>query len=328
MNVALKYFALCVAITFGLPSISSVHAQDAGYPSRPIHIIIPYAAGSPTDTYSRKISDVAQKHLGVPLVIENKPGATGVLGAAQIARSKPDGYSLLISSSEPFIASTITIKSVPYDSMKDFRFITKLFASTPVLVINASNNIKNLAELITQAKLKPITYGSFGPGSFHQLSIEEFAKQAGIKLQEIPYRSPVQVPLAVLSNEVALGYTAPAQAVDQIKEGRIRALAVIGPRRVPLLPDVPTFEEDGFDAPVLRTPLWIGVIGPAKLPEAVVTRIYEAFHRALQDQEIQQFFGRLNNQLLGNEPHDFDREIREEYAQVIPLLKSRNISSD
>jgi tripartite-type tricarboxylate transporter receptor subunit TctC len=299
-------------------------AQDA-YPSRAIHLIIPYSAGSPTDTYTRKISDVAQAKLGVPIVIENKAGASGVLGTTQVARAAPDGYTLLSTPSEPFIASTVLIKSVPYDSMKDFRFVTKLFVSTPALIINAENKIGTLRELIERARIQPVTYGSFGPGSFHQLSLEEFAKQAGIRLSEVPYRAPAQAAQAVLTNEVALGYTAPTQAIDQRQQGKIQILAVIGNQRHPLLPDVPSFVEAGYDAPILRTAFWTGLVGPAGMSDRAVARIHGAFKDALQDPDIQQFFARAGNGLVGNSPAEFDREIRQEHAQMIPVIRAMNI---
>ena len=316
------FFWVLSAITSSVP-----YARAADYPSRPIHIIIPYSAGSPTDTYTRKIADVAQGHLGAPIVIENKPGASGVLGAAQLARSAPDGYSLMVTTSDPLIAGTVMIKSVPYNSMKDFRFVTKLYVSTPVFVINASTGISTLDALIRHAKLRPTTYGSFGPGSFHQLSIEEFARLAGIKLSEIPYRSPAQAALAVLSNEVSLGYIPAIQVLDYIREAKITALSVIGTRRLKLIPEVPTFSELGFNAYILRNAFWTGVVGPAGIPEDAVAKILDGFHRAMSDPEIKRFFAQVGNEIIANSPDEFDREIREEYGHVLPLIKSINVES-
>ncbi len=307
--------------------LATTHAQaQAPYPNKPVHIIIPYSPGSPTDTYTRKIANVAQVKLGVPIVIENKAGASGVLGSTQVARSAPDGYTLLASPSEPFIASTAMIKSVPYDSMKDFRFITKMFISTPALVVHTKFNIRRLSELVEKAKTETVPYGSFGPGSFHQLSLEELSKQAGIRLQEVPYRAPVQAAQAVLAGEVALGYIPPTQAMEQMKLGKVNILAVIGTRRHDLMPDVPSFAEAGFNAPILRTAFWTGLIGPAGIPDSVVAKIHDAFRDALQDPEIQSFFAQTGNGLVGNAPADFEKEIREEYEQVIPLIKAMNIT--
>ena len=332
MAGALKRLAQLALFLFGWmlgPIHSSIlFASDASYPNRPIHIIVPYSPGSPTDIYARKIADVARRNIGAPIVIENKPGATGTLGATQIVRSTPDGYSLMITTSEPLIAGPALLKAVPYDPMRDFRFITKLYVSTPVLVVNASNGIRTLGQLIEQAKSRSITYGSFGPGSFHQISIEEFARQAGIVLREIPYRSPAQAAIAVLSNEVSLGYASQTQIVEQIKDGTIIPLAVVGSRRLPLLPEVPTFPEAGFNARTLQGAFWTGLVGPAGIPEHVVEKILGAFHGALRDPEIQRFFAQVGNPLVGNSPEQFDREIREEYARVVPLIRSINAAPD
>ena len=309
-------------------SPSQATGQEPRYPARPVRLIIPVSPGSPTDTYTRRIASVAQVKLGAPIVIENRAGAGSVIGATQLARSAADGYTLMASTSVPFIASTVLIKSVPYDSMTDFRYITKLFVSTPVLVASTASNVDSLKALIAQARARSITFGSFGPGSIHQLSLDAFSKQAGIAMVEVPYRAPAQAMQAVLANEVALGYTAPVQAIQYRDQGLVKILAAIGTQRLALLPQVPTFVESGFDAPSLRTSFWTGIVGRAGTPEAVVATIHNVFSEALRDPQIEEFFARVGNRLIGNSPQDFEREIREEFSQLVPILKALNIQPE
>jgi tripartite-type tricarboxylate transporter receptor subunit TctC len=150
-------------------------------------------------------------------------------------------------------------------------------------------------------------------------------KRAGISLKEVTYRSPIQAMQALLSNEVALGYTSGVQAAELVKQGKIDVLAVIGTERRPIFPDIPTFVEAGFDAPVLRSPLWVGIMGQKALPSSVVARVHDAFVEALHDPEITEFLLRIDNVPLGNTPEDFERKFRAEYTSMVPILKDLGI---
>jgi tripartite-type tricarboxylate transporter receptor subunit TctC len=300
-------------------------AQDTRFPQKPVHVVIPYSPGSPSDITTRKVIDVAQKKLGVPIIPDNKPGASGTLGATQVARAAADGYTLLAAPGEALIAGAVLNETAPFDPVQDFSFITQLYAATPFLIANSARKIGTLRQLIDRAKTEEITFGSFGPGSFHQVTISEFMKRAGISLKEVTYRSPIQAMQALLSNEVALGYTSGVQAAELIKQGKINVLAVIGPERRPIFPDIPTFLEAGFDAPVLRTPLWVGIMGQKALPSSIVARLHDAFAEALRHPEITEFLLRIDNVPLGNTPEDFESKFRAEYTSMVPILKGLGI---
>ena len=299
----------------------SLQAIAETYPVRPIHIVIPYSPGSPTDIHTRKISDVAQRKLGVSIVVENRPGATGVIGAGFVARAPADGYTLMATPSEPLIPATVLVQSVPYDSVKDFRYITKLFLSAPVLIANSMRGIRTLADLVERSKADPITYASFGPGSFHQLSLEEFARLANIHLQEVSYRSPTQAGEAVLANEVALGYASQSQVLDVSRKDKLVPLAVIGKKRLQFLPAVPTFAEEGFSTRILETAFWTGLVAPRQIPASIVQTLHRAFYDSLQDPEIKDYFSRTGNDTVGNTPDAFDKEFREEYEAITTMLR-------
>jgi tripartite-type tricarboxylate transporter receptor subunit TctC len=306
---------------FSIPSV----AQDAGFPRKPVHVVIPYSPGSPTDINTRKVIDVAQRKLGATIVPDNKPGVSGTLGATYVAKAAADGYTLLAAPGEVLIAGAVLNQPAPFDSIQDFSFIAQLYAGTPFLIANSARKIGTLQQLIDKAKTEEITFGSFGPGSFHQVTIAEFMKRAGISLKEVAYRSPIQAMQALLSNEVALGYTSGIQATELVKQGKVGVLAVIGMERRPVFPNIPTFVEAGFDAPILRTPLWVGVMGQRALPSSIVAKLNEAFVQALRDPEITEFMSRVDNVPLGNTPEDFESKFRAEYENMVPILKALGI---
>ena len=181
--------------------VGAAAAQSGSYPSKPIHWIVPYTAGSFVDVFARKLAPVVAREMNGVIVIENRPGASGVIGATEVAKAAPDGYTFLYAIADPLIAATVLVKDIPYDPFKNFTLITKVQSGPPMLIANPNNKANSLREFLELAKTERTTYGSFGPGSFPQLMMEQLALDAGVKLEEVAYRSPPQAIQEVTSNQ-------------------------------------------------------------------------------------------------------------------------------
>lgn len=301
-------------------------AQEV-YPSKPIRWIIPYSPGAPIDVNARKLAEIVSRKLNQPILIENKAGASGVIGASAVSAAAPDGYTFLVTVADPLIASTALIASVTYDPMKNFTFITKITAGFPVLVVNPKLKSETLAQFIEAAKAKPLKYASFGPGSFPQIFMEDFNRAAGVKISEVAYRSPPETLQAVLQGEVDAAFIGANEAAQFGAQKAVHALAEIGPSGLALLPGVPSFVDAGYNTPILSTPVWVGVLGPADLPQHVVETMLKAIQTGLADDDLQAFFRTVRNKTIGNSPADFEKEFRQESAAVLPMIKALGLKA-
>lgn len=317
-QVSVLAAALACLLTTGA---SRSQTQEA-YPSKPIRWIIPYSAGSPIDVNARKLAEVVSRKLNQSIVIDNRAGASGVIGASAVARAAPDGYTFLVTVADPLIASTVLIKSLTYDPLKDFTFITKLTAGFPTLAVNPKLNVTTLAQLIAAAKVKPLTYSSFGPGSFPQIFMEELNRATGVKITEVPFRSPPESLQALLRGDVDAAFIGVIEAVQFGAEKEVIAVAGIGPAGGSLLPGVPTFVDAGVNSQILSRPVWVGILGPANLPQEVIDTMLKAIQAGLAEEDVQAFFRVVRNKSIGNSPADFETEFRQEFAAVIPLIQS------
>src|SRR6202158_4892353 len=261
-----------LAMLTGLPAVSQpalaqpVLAQ-AAYPSRTIKMIVPYPAGGTTDFLGRLVADQLQSGFGAAVIVENKPGAGTTLGADQVARAEPDGYTLLMATSTTLAINKTLYKKLPYDPVKDFAPIA-LVAGVPfALIINPSNPAKTLSEFIAYAKSTPgLAYGSAGNGSPQHLGAEMLKAAAGIDIRHVPYRGSVPAMLDVIAGHIPFMVVDLQPALQQIREGKVRVLGVTTPKRVAIAPDIPTVAEAGLAGYELVA--WQGVVAPAGTPRA------------------------------------------------------------
>jgi tripartite-type tricarboxylate transporter receptor subunit TctC len=246
-------------------------AQDA-YPSRTIKLIVPYPAGGTTDFLGRLVADQLKSGLGATVIVENKPGAGTTLGAEQVARAEPDGYTLLMATSTTLAINKTLYKKLPYDPVKDFSPIA-LVAGVPfALIINPQVPAKSPSEFIAYAKSKPgLAYGSAGNGSPQHLGAEMLKASAGIDIRHVPYRGSVPAMLDVIAGHVPFMVVDLQPALQQIREGKVRVLGVTTPKRVAAAPDIPTLAEAGL--PGFELVAWQGVVAPAGTPRAIVDRL-------------------------------------------------------
>ena len=312
-------FGILGAASWPWPA-SSQSVSD--YPTKPIRLVAPFPAGAPFDAVARRLAEAMSQQLKVPVIIDNKPGTGGSLGAGEVARAVADGYTLLITISDPLVSTPAAIK-VPYDPQRDFSPIVKIASSAPVLLINTQYKSTNLQELVEEAKAakQPLTYGSFGPASFPQLVMESFSRRAGIKLTDIPYRGAPPALQDVLANQVALAFTSPAQAAQLLPQGKVRVLAVMGATRSPVLPQVATFSESGFDSYFARRDSWLGLLGPARLPDVIVTRLGETVRSIVREPTFTKWMATLDFVPVTGAAPQFKRDLETDLQAVTKFIR-------
>jgi len=295
-------------------------AQTA-YPGRTIKMLVPYPAGGTTDLLGRLIADQLKSGLGATVVVENKPGAGTTLGADQVAKSEPDGYTLLMATSTTLAINKTLYRKLPYDPVKDFAPIG-LVAGVPfALIINPSIPAKSLPEFIAYAKSKPgLAYGSAGNGSPQHLGAEMLKTAAGIEIRHVPYRGSVPAMLDVIAGHIPFMVVDLQPALQQIKEGKVRVLGVTTPRRVAVAPDIPTIAEAGL--PGYELVAWQGIVAPAGTPRPVVDALAGQIAKLLSDPETK---GKLTTLALetlpGSTPDSFADFIKTEVDRWADIVK-------
>jgi len=275
---------LAALSTLWLPS--GVRAQAAGYPNKPIRLIVPFAAGSATDTIGRIFGEKITAYLGQPVVIDNRPGANGTIAALAVAKAPADGYTLLLGTNTTNSAIRSIMKNVPYDPEKDLQPVT-LVGVTPMLVAvpkNSQSPIRTLQDYIAAAKKGAVTFANSGTGSVGHLAGALFAGEAGIKLVHVPFKGAPEAQASIVSGEVVSLWNTLGAHVGGLKGGEIRGIAVTTRERSPQFPDIPTVRELGFPDVVVSN--WFLLAGPAALPQDIVRRINDAFTAAGKDPKV------------------------------------------
>ncbi len=267
----------------GLVWLAGVPARaEADYPSRTIKMVVPYPAGGTTDLLGRLVADQLKTGLSATVIVENKPGAATTLGAEQVARSEPDGYTLLMATSTTLAINKTLYKKLPYDPVKDFAPVG-LVAGVPfALIVNPTIPVKTLSEFIAYAKSKPgLAYGSAGNGSPQHLGAEMIKTAAGIDIRHVPYRGSVPAMLDVIAGHIPFMVVDLQPALQQIREGKVRVLGVTTPKRVAAAPDIPTLAEAGL--PGFELVAWQGVVAPAGTPRTIVDQLAAQLGKLMAD---------------------------------------------
>ncbi len=305
------YFSVSslLAGCFALAGLAA--AQD--YPSRPIRMIVPYGTGGVTDITSRIVAPRMADILGQSIVIENRAGGASMLGTDAVAKSRPDGYTVLLTSTA-LAANHILFKKIPYDPVKDLLSVSLLATVPTVLVVHPgvqANSVKDLVDLV-KAKPGSINYGSAGNGSGNHLTTEVFKHAAGIDAQHIPYKGGGAVMTDLVGGQVTFVFAVLPTAYPYITSGKLRALGVSSLQRSAALPDVPTVAESGY--PGFSVAEWLGIFVPAGTPPAIVERLNNAATRALQHPEVQTRLKALGAEIIGGQPGNMDKYLRSEIA--------------
>jgi tripartite-type tricarboxylate transporter receptor subunit TctC len=320
MNKALS----CLVGAFALASFGGTAAD---YPSKPIILIIPFAAGGSNDIVGRAIGKKLSEALGQPVMIDNRPGAGGVIAATAVAGAVPDGHTLLL------VSSTFTINpaiksSVPFDTVKDFTPVA-FIARSPLLVTAAKNlPASSVKELIALAKSKPgaINYASSGPGSINQIATELLAISAGVKLMHIPYKGGSLALNDLVGGHVDIYISSLPQVLEIVRSGQAKALAVTSLQRTPSLPSVPTLDESGV--PGFDAASWWGIVGPADLPPQIVGVLNTEINKTLTSAEMKKFLDDEGAEAASMTPQEFGDLIRSETQRWIKVAREANIRID
>lgn len=309
--------ALALAAVLAVPTTRA----EPAYPTRPIRVVVPQAPGGTTDLVARMFGEQLERRLGVPVVIDNKPGANGVIGNDAVKRAQPDGYTLLAATTSTHVMATHVVPGIPYDPLRDFVPVANLVYQTKVVLANASLGVGTMRELIAYVRARPdqLNYASTGPGSSSHLDTEWLAAMTGMRLVQIPYRGSGQTVQAVAANEVQVLLASITAAQAALGTGRVRPLAVLSDKRSPLLPDVPTMTEAGLPHADVQT--WIGFLAPAGTAPAIVDKLNRALNAILQAPEPKAWLDRQGLEAIGGTPAAFDAEIRTDYAKWGRLVR-------
>jgi tripartite-type tricarboxylate transporter receptor subunit TctC len=303
-------------------------AVPQDYPSRPVKIVVPFPAGGGTDALTRVIAKGLEQRLGQPFIIENRGGAGTTLGATAVARSEPDGYTIMVGTASTFAAAPGLYKRLAYDPNKDFSPVM-LFAAVPfVLVVNPSLGVSNVNELIALAKSKPgeLTYASAGVGAVHHIFCEMLMSMTGINMKHVPYRGGGQALNDVVAGHVPVYFADAGPAATLIRSGKLKALGVTTATRASHMPEVPTLHEAGVTGYEAST--WQMLVAPARTPEPVVMRLNKALGDFMQTPEAQKYFTGLGMQPQTGTPAEAAEHIRSESARWTKLIRGIGLSVD
>jgi tripartite-type tricarboxylate transporter receptor subunit TctC len=304
--------------------LASHAAQAENYPSKPVRILVPYAAGGAVDVLARTLGQALGKTWGQQPVIDNRPGAGGIIASEVLARSAPDGYTLiLVASGHPL--NQFIYPSVPYDTFKDFTAISEVASSPLAVVVAKDSPYKTLGDLLAAAKKDPdkLSYGMSGNGTSAHLAGELLKYMAGVKIVSIPYRGGAPALTAVIAGEIPMSFNPLAEAIGQLDGGTVRALAVTSAQRSKALPNVPTIAESGV--PGYDVSVWWGFLGPAKMPPEIVTKLEADLKAALQDPTVLSTLNKIGATLVGSSSKEFDATMHAEAVKWEPVLKAANI---
>lgn len=307
---------------------SVAHAAE-NFPTRPIRVIVPFAPGGSTDIIARLVTQRMSQELGQPLVVENKGGAGGAIGAAEAAKADPDGYTLSIATvSTMAVNPACRPNDLPYDPIKDFAPITNFANTANVVSINPKFPANNFKEFLEELKKNPgkYSYGSSGTCGVLHLMGESFKMATGTDIVHIPYKGSGPAVADAVGGQIGILFDNLPSSIAQIQAGKLKAMAVAWPERVGTLKDVPTFAEAGF--PVLNQPVWYGLLAPAKTPKAVVDKLRDAAVVALKDPKVIKILDEQGSAPSGNTPEEFAKEIQTQYDWARDVVKKQNIKLD
>src|SRR5580700_6721364 len=311
----------CLAIIAFTASDARAHDDVSKYPTRPIHIIVGFAAGGGNDIIARVFGQELSEDLGQPVIVENKPGGGAIVATEYVARSQPDGYTLLVGATGMAINQSVYAK-LPYDSLRDFVAISELVSYPLILIVNASSPIKTVAELVAFAKANADKTNYASASASFQLVTELFKQKTGAPMQAIPYKSANESVLAVVSGQVTMAIADAGPVSPQVKAGTVRALAVAAPKRMEDFPDVPTMKEAGAD---VDATLWTGVFAPKDTPPGIVGKLEGEFMRIAALPDVIAHLKPLGIEAIGNSSGEFTKTLSADIVRWREVAKAANI---
>ena len=299
-------------------------SSGQGYPAKPVRIIVPFTPGGPNDSVLRPLSQKLHELLGQPFVVDYRPGGNAIIGTDYVAKSAPDGYTLLIISST-FTINTATYAKLPYDAMRDFAPISSIATGDILLVVNLVVPARTVAEFVALARARPgkLTYGSSGVGGSLHLAAELLSSAAGIRMVHVPYKGAVLAITEVIGGHVDGMFIASSAAIPQAKAGKVRALGVASRKRTPALPDVPTFAEAGYAG--VEVDSRFGIVAPAATPRDVITRLNGAMVKALGATDVRERYTVMGMETVTTTPQEYTDHLREEMVKLRKVVAAAKL---
>ena len=317
--------ATLVLLACGFAAASGAWAQ--AYPAKPVRLVVAFPPGGGIDSVTRLLAPKLTEALGQQMIVDNRVGASGNIGTDYVAKSAPDGYTVLMAYASHASNAALFTK-LPYDTVRDFQPVSLIGAVPHVILVNPSLPVKNLAELIRLAKARPgeITYSSPGNGTPLHLATELLKVTAGIDIRHIPYKGASPAMVSTMSGETQLTITTFVVATPLVKAGRLRAIAVASAKRVSTFPSLPTVAESGIKGTESNS--WYGMLVPAHTPRAIVDRLHAALLKALAAPDVKARFAEQSVEISGSTPEEFDRLIRDEIAKWSKVVKASGAKAD
>jgi tripartite-type tricarboxylate transporter receptor subunit TctC len=317
---------LAAALAVSGAPFGAAQAQD--YPSRPIRLVVAFTAGGTTDFVARLLSERLKTTLGQSVIVENRPGANGAIGAEYVAKSEPDGYTLFFTTVGAVAINPAFRSNLPYDPVRDFAPVGMAVFNSTMLVVNAAMKVDSARDLAAMARERPgtITIGVTGLGAISHLGLELFQAAAGVKFQAVPYRGASQAVTDLLGGQLDGLFGDVPTIIAQVRAGKLKALAATSKERSDILPDVPTFVEQGFADTVANQ--WAGTLAPARTPQAVIARLNAGFSGVLNDPEVRDRLRQAGVTPSPSSPEEFGRYLQEEIARWGRLIREKGIKGD
>src|SRR5688500_16970209 len=317
-----------VRAVFALALLSfSVAAWSQSYPTRPVKIVVPYGVGGSADVYARYLGAKLQETMGQTFVIENRPGGGSIVGTDVVAKSDPDGYTLLVMSNTHTVNETLIAKK-PFDLMRDFAPITGISYSDLMMVVHPSVGVSSVKEFIALAKSKPgaMNYASSGNGTPYHMAGELFKSMAGVDLVHIPHKGSDQARASILGGQVQMMFDAVPTMAANAKAGKVKALATSGSKRSPVTPDVPTLAEAGV--PGYESGIWLGLMAPARTPRAVLEKVNAEVNRIIGSEETKAAWLKQGTIAMGMSVDQFDKFLRDEIVKWRKIVQASGAKAD
>ncbi|MFC4522435.1 Bug family tripartite tricarboxylate transporter substrate binding protein [Cupriavidus pinatubonensis] len=305
---------------------ATAHAADP-YPQKPVTLIVPWAAGGSTDILARVLSEHLTRSLGQPVIVDNKPGASGNIGSAMVARAKPDGYTLLVGSMSTHAMNPALMANMPFRGVEDFTPLGLLAYVTNTMVVHPSVPAKNVKELIAYAKANPgkLAYASAGPGSTNHLSAVLFERMAGVQMLHVPYKGGAPAVVDTVAGQTQLLFSAGTQTLPHVKAGKLRLLAVTEAKRSPLLPDTPTVAET---VPGYELAVWYGAFGPKGMPAELVARLNREINAVMSLPEVKSKMNAIGVETATSTPQQFGTILRKDADRYGKLIRELGIQAE
>ena len=320
--VSLRFAGLAVAAILAASAQAQVDPAKS-YPSKPVRVIVGYAAGGSTDIMTRLVCQKLSESLGQPVVVENKTGASAIIGTEFVAKAQPDGYTLLMSPYGVFVINPIMFAKLPYSSVRDFAPVSTIATYALILAVNPSKPIQSVKELVDYVKANPQSANTAGAGAAFQLATELFKIRTGTRIEYIPYKGTNESVSAVVAGDVLMTLSDVGGVSGGLKSGKVRGLAVTASKRLPSYPDIPTMAEAGV--PDLEVEGWVGLLAPAGTPVAIVRKLQDEINRIVKLPDVAERLNALSVRPMANTSEQFAHMIASELARWSAVAKTSNI---